>query len=252
MIRRDTARACGAALAAASFVLVARPAPAQGIERVLAGIRLNSSSKAVLAKYGNPNQVIVGEVGIRVPARPAGGQGAPGGGLPGMGGGGYPGMGGGGGGGYPGMGGGGGGYPGMGGGGGYPGMAGGFGGSGGLSVGSSVGPFGQTTSALARQQETTWIYDRKVGDNVVSYEFLIGPDGRVIQIKTSGYKGGNTRTARGLALGTTYKEVIQKYGYPEDQQQVGPILVMSYKSRSHASFQLMENKIIAIVIAVTE
>jgi hypothetical protein len=109
----------------------------------------------------------------------------------------------------------------------------------------------------------TWIYNRKINNNLVSYEFLIGPSGQVVQIRVSGYYGGNSRTRRGVALGSTYKDVVQKYGYPEEHYQVGRILVASYRGRAHAQFQfLMDrpqsnpmatgNKVVAITIATVE
>jgi hypothetical protein len=144
-------------------------------------------------------------------------------------------------------------------GGGFPG-AGGVGGAGG---GGAVGPFGATQSSLARQQEVTWIYNRKAGKNQVSYEFLIGPDGNVIQIRATGYAGGLARTRKGVTLGSTYKQVVQLYGYPEEHQRVGNVLIASYKSRAHAQFQFLNqkgqtdpfdagNKCIAITVATTE
>lgn len=371
----NTARAGrlgSAALALAGLALLSSSASAQDYERVLGGIALNARSSSVLAKYGNPNEVVIGEVGVRgAPAgqggagggggfdgapggfgggsggfgsgRPGGfGGGAPGsfsGGAPGGFSGGAPGgfggapggfggpsgysgapggMSGSGGfgragggapgsfsggapggfsGGAPGSfsggapggfssgapggfggapGGFGGGGQGFGrgsrggdddtsgslpGSGGFPGGPGGFPGSGG--GGTSIGQFGQTISTLARQQEVTWIYNRKVNNNLVSYEFLIGPAGAVSQIRVSGYYGGNSRTKRGIALGSTYKEVVQKYGFPEEHYQVGRVLVASYRGKAHVQFQFMMdrpqsnpmstgNKVVAITIATVE
>jgi hypothetical protein len=331
-------RVCGVALAVAGVVIASRPASAQDYERVLAGVRLNSSAKSVLARYGNPNEVIIGDVGVRqAPPQPGGGaaaggmmgssgmMGGPGmmsGGMMGgaatddvgMGGGGgkmmpgamgMTGMGGG-----PPMGGMSGpmggpmgssgmmGGPSMGMGGpdmgaaygrgpggmsgpmggpmGSSGMSGPMGGGmGGPSVpggedfpgapggGTGVGQFGQTVSTLARQQEVTWIYNRKIANNLVSYEFLIGPSGNVSQIRVSGYKGGNAKTKRGAVLGSTYKQVVALYGYPEEHYQVGRILVASYRKNKHVQFQFMNergqanpmsdgNKVVAITIATVE
>ena len=286
--RRSMSRVAGAvtlAVAAGAGTLAvlnntALPALAQarrgGIERVLVGIRLNTSAKNVLARYGNPNEVIVGEVGVRLPGGSGGaaagssaagaGFGPAGEGATLGGGGGYPG------GGQPS------GYPGSGGGklgvGGGSGLGegatpggsfggssspgagfGGFGGAPGAAAGGGTSTFGQTTSTLSRQQEVTWIYNRqyppKTG-NVVSYEFLISPRGQVSQIRALGYKGGSVRTVRGIGLGATYQQVIAKYGYPELHQQVGPVLVMDYRAKSHAEFQLMNNKVFAITIATIE
>ena len=243
----------------------ARPASAQEIERVLAGIRLNSKSSSVLAKFGNPNEVVIGDVGVRGfgPSGQPGGQGgspgdggAPGGdSLPGVGGAGgggknFPGARGFGGGAPPGgtlgaapPGGGGfgapqgvggpppgasgsfGGPPQGGGFGGAPGGEGDFGGGGAGSSSGAIGPFGQSVSTLARQQEVTWIYNRKINNNVVSYNFLIGPNGNVVQILVSGYSGGNSKTKKGIGLGSTYKDVVRVYGYPEEHAIIGRTLI---------------------------
>jgi hypothetical protein len=320
---RRTGRVWSAALTIGATALVAQSASAQrdGYERVLAGIRLNTSAKDVLRKFGNPNQIIIGDVGMRAPAQGGGGtQGMPGGmmggppggmmgGPPGgmMGGGmsgppggggslpGGPGKGGGmsGGssmmGGPPGgMGGGGpmmssrggggldGDAPSMGAAGGGPpggmmggGPPGGFGGQGMMGGGGpGMGPFGQTTSTAARQQEVTWIYNRKFKDvkgntNVVSYEFLVGPGGRISQIRVLGYYSKGTRTQRGVVLGSTYKDLVRLYGYPEEHIVNNGVLIASYKNKAHAQFQLIQSKpgadpslqnykIIAITIASVE
>ncbi len=311
---RRTGRVWSAALTIGATALVAQSASAQrdGYERVLAGIRLNTSAKDVLRKFGNPNQIIIGDVGMRAPAQGGGGApgGIPGGGPPGgfgssgpppgmMGqgpGGNLPGgpnkgggmsggssmMSGGGGGGGPMMssrGGGsldgGDGPPAMGGGppAGFgssgPSSGGGFGGQGMMGGGGpGMGPFGQTTSTAARQQEVTWIYNRKFKDikgntNVVSYEFLIGPGGRISQIRVLGYYSKGTRTQRGVVLGSTYKDLVRLYGYPEEHIVNNGVLIASYKNKAHAQFQLIQSKpgadpslqnykIIAITIASVE
>lgn len=305
MILRKQLVATGLAALVAGGTVVALPsqtaqAQADQYERVLASIRLNSKATSILKAYGNPNDVVVGDVGIR--EAPGGGQGgaqagagggglgAPGGGRGGLTPGGGPGAIGGGRGGLtpggapggfggapsgfggppPGFGGppsgfgggreDGGGFPGAGGGG-FPGGGGGFPGAGG---GSGTGQFGQTVSNLTPQQETTWIYNRKAGKDVVSYEFLVGQGGAVTQIRTIGYAGGNVRTKKGVQLGTTYKDVVLRYGVPEEQFRVGRSLIASYKNRNHVLFQFLNqrgqqenpysagNKVIAITIASVE
>ena len=288
-----------AASLAAAVALAPAPASAQEIERVLAGIRLNSKASTVLAKYSNPNQVVIGDVGIRGfgPNGPGGAgnqggapdgagadpRGGSGGELPGLspsGGGasrgprgtsgfgssgprsgppggfssgppgGYGGPTGGFGGGPPG------GFGGEGDGSGFP-------SAGGGATGGGIGGFGQTVSTLAQQQEVTWIYNRKVKNNLVSYNFLIGPNGNVVQILVSGYSDAATKTKRGIGLGSTYKDVVKAYGYPEEHARYGRVLVASYRSRAHVSFQFLNetpqsnpfasgNKVIGITIATVE
>ena len=296
-LRGGAAATAGTALFVLTTLGSATQAAAPSYEKSLAGIRLSSTSKSVLARFGNPNEVVIGDVGIRQgpntgqngagggpgggdqPGAPIGGGGSslpslgspggfsnpeggaePGGGK--FGGGGFPGAPGGGFGGPPG-----GAFPGAPGGG-FPGAPGDNPG-GGLGGGPSVGAFGQTQSTFARQQEVTWIYNRKFTDKkgaqqLVSYEFLIGPSGYVSQIRVTGYTGGNTKTQRGITLGSTYRDVVRIYGYPEDHAVYGTTLVASYRNSKHISFQFLNdrviknniinpgNKVIGITIATVE
>jgi hypothetical protein len=131
------------------------------------------------------------------------------------------------------------------------------------NTGGAVGSFGQVISTLAPEQEVTWVYYRKVNNNQIAYEFLIGPNGNVSQIRVSGYKGGNATTNRKIVLGSTYQDVVRAYGYPEEHYQVGNILVCSYRKNAHVQFQFLNerglanpqqggNKVIAITIATVE
>ena len=277
------------------------PAHAQkdGIERALAGIRINASAKEILRVFGNPNDIQIGDVAVRPPTQAGGGQsgtqGMPGmgggaddgGGMPGMGGRGMSGsmgssgmMGGGSGGkmgsmmggGGPSMGGmsgpgmGGpsmGGMGGMSGGMGSSGMQGkmggggpmGMGGSGGMQMGGrgnggggGIGAFGQTVSSSTFQQEVTWSYSKKALDakkqqQAIGYDFLISPEGKVSQIRITGYvpRTAKDKSAKGLTLGSTYKDLIRTYGTPKSVMKSGELLVCSYPTQ-HIEFQLMNMK----------
>jgi len=320
------------------------PAQAQkdGIERNLAGIRINSSAKSILSIFGNPNDIQIGDVAVRPPTQ-AGGQGQQGqGGM--MGGGGMDGgmMGG------PSMGGpsgmsgsmggmmggskmggpsgmsgsmGGGpsiggpsgmsgsmggmmggpsmggpsgmsgsmggmmsggpsmggpsgmsgsmggkmgGGPSMGGSSGMSGSMGGMmGGRGGMmgggdmegggmggpgSMGGGIGAFGQTVSSSTLQQEVTWSYSMKALDakkqkQAIGYDFLVSPEGKVSQIRITGYvpRTRNDKSAKGLTLGSTYKDLIRTYGSPKSVMKSGELLVCSYP-KQHIEFQLMNMK----------
>jgi len=275
----------GLAVAGVALTALAQAAPVSAAaERTLAGIRIFSRAAAVTQKYGNPSQVIVGSQSTTTIG---GGGGGLGGGFPG-GPGGYPGAGGGPGG-YPGAGGFGGGYPGAGGapgalpgfGGGYPGAGGlsEFGGGGKISPGgfggegmggSPGGPggypgaggfpgaaggypgagggFGAGQQTLTTKPNVTWVYDRPNGG---SLEFTISPDGRVIQIRATGYTG-TVRTAKGVALGQSYAGVVAKYGYPSGQYIQGPLLNADYSEKYHAAFQFYNQKVVGIIIAAVE
>ena len=277
------------------------PAQAQkdGIERNLAGIRINSSAKSILSIFGNPNDIQIGDVAVRPPTQ-AGGQGQQGqggmmgggdmgggmmggpsgmssqGGMSGsMGGGkmggpsmsGSPSMGGSMGGpsmggsmggpsmggsmGGPSMGGRSMGGPSMGGRGGMGGgdmEGGGMQGPGGMGGGGGIGAFGQTVSSSTLQQEVTWSYSKKALDakkqkQAIGYDFLISPEGKVSQIRITGYvpRTRNDKSAKGLTLGSTYKDLIRTYGAPKSVMKSGELLVCSYP-KQHIEFQLMNMK----------
>jgi hypothetical protein len=285
-------------------------ADAQSYERQLAGVRLNTSSKQLLAKFGNPNEVFVGDVAVRTqPGMGGGMMGSGGMGGPSMGGaagtdggdgpsamGGKGGMGG------PSMGGGmpsgygppagmmgrggmsgppsgmmgsGGGQGMMGRGGmGGPGMGGDEGGGmpgGGMSGGGMMGgggmgggAFGNTNSTGVSVQEVTWVYNRKFKNDLISYEFLLSPQGTVSQIRVVGYTGGYARTQKGIVLGSSMADVINRYGHPEKQSIAGQgILLLDYSKKHHMTLQLQLQKVpndpvkkiyrvIAIVVATIE
>jgi len=42
-------------------------AQSKDLERTLAGVRLNASSRTVLSKFGNPNEIYIGDIGVRIP-----------------------------------------------------------------------------------------------------------------------------------------------------------------------------------------
>lgn len=240
------------ATAAATFVSVAGTiSAASGPERSLAGIPIFAPGSLVTRKFGNPSRILVGGVSPATAGVGASAGSAGGGGYPGGGGGGYPG---GGGGGYPGGGStnagvgllpgfpgvptGGGGYP--GGGGGYPGGGGGYpGGGGGTDA---------TGAALPVKLPVTLIYDRALGGDL---EFTISPDKRVVQIRETGYSG-SYGTMRGIRLGTTYAQVIARYGSPENTYITGPIINIDYKDTLHCGFQFLDQKLVGIIVATPD
>ncbi len=223
------------ALMAVLGVLALLPAgPASAAERSLAGIKIFSTPRPVLAKYGSPSQVIVGRPSLTPTNGAAAGvqsgqSGAPSmapGALPGFGaappelGGGGPGLGG-----------------------GLPGAPGSNGGPGGLTQNGAGGAQADPSAG-----ESTWIYDRPGGSDL---EFTFSSDGRVVQIRATGYQG-SVRTAKGVGLGAKYGAVMGKYGYPETQEQTGGVLTARYTERAHAAFQFYNQRVVAIIVAAVE
>jgi len=211
----------GLGLMAATLVL-ALSVPASAAERSLAGIKIFSTTRAIIAKYGSPRQVVVGRPSMTPTA----------GSMPGMGGG-QPGA------------------PST-----TPGALPGFGAAppdAGIgaqpnpsSPGAALGTPGTTTDAS--NGEVTWIYDRPNGGDL---EFTMSSDGRVVQIRATGYKG-SVKTSKGIGLGSAYGTVISKYGYPESQDQSGSVLTARYTERSHAAFQFFNQRVVALIVAAVE
>ena len=104
-------------------------------------------------------------------------------------------------------------------------------------------------SATADPNEVVYEYATKAGTTL---DFTISGDGRVIQISAAGQKNGNVRTLRGVTLGTSYIDVINKYGYPEGQDVTNSVLTMRYVDRAHVAFQLFNQKVVSVTVAAVE
>ncbi|MER3474967.1 MAG: hypothetical protein C4335_13295 [Armatimonadota bacterium] len=210
--------------------------PAHAIERQFLGIRMLSKVQTVLARFGNPTQVTVGQVAYNLPGAQAGMAGGPMMGAPTTGTPGLPGL------------------PGGIGAPARPGMPGmpGYGAMGGAPAGLGLPSVGLRTTpgGMLYEQETTLIYERPGG---VIYEFLINKDGYVVQAKAIGYedKSGLARTSRGIKLGDTYQKVVAVYGWPKEHQNMGATLYVRYPNH-HVGFQFYDNKVVSIIVAAME
>jgi hypothetical protein len=208
---------------------------ALAVEMSLAGIKLSRPAVDVLKKYGNPTRVTVGTLSI--PS--AGSESAPGG-MPVPGATSYPvptGTS------YPGF-----GIepgaapvlPGL------PGMP-----MPGMTIPGMPGqgmPGTQTVQPAITEQQVTWTYDLPNG---ITVEFIISETGSVVQITVGGDQPfASSRTSKGTKLGSNYKEVIFKYGYPEGQSYAGRFLRVSYADRHRVVFTLLGKKVVGITIAL--
>lgn len=100
-------------------------------------------------------------------------------------------------------------------------------------------------------QEVTWKY--KFPKNK-TLEFIINPDGRIMQIAAFGTDWPTLKTSKGIALGvSTYKDLLGKYGFPEGQDVSGNNLVMRYVNKHRVIFTLlgMPGKMPYTVVGVT-
>ncbi len=107
---------------------------------------------------------------------------------------------------------------------------------------------GGTPGEQRVEMETTYIYKGKGGS---TYAFVVNKDGRVVQISAHGYKPDpNVRTARGITLGDPYSKVVRAYGYPQEHQYYGDVILARY-NKLGVAFQIdtKTNRVMAIAVA---
>jgi len=113
-------------------------------------------------------------------------------------------------------------------------------------------PFGgptmspQTPAGKGAGREITWIYNFAKNKTL---EFLLDPEGRVLQIAAYGVEWKGLKTAKGITLGDTYKQVILAYGFPETHEQMGIEMVTKYANSDRVAFSLVGNQVVGITIA---
>lgn len=98
--------------------------------------------------------------------------------------------------------------------------------------------------------EIRWIY--KFPKNK-TLEFIINPDGRVMQIAAFGADWSSIRTSKGIILGTsTYKDLLTKYGFPESHERAGIELIAKYTGKHRAIFTLVGQTVVGITIGLMD
>lgn len=89
----------------------------------------------------------------------------------------------------------------------------------------------------------------------ITYEFVLSPNGRVLSIQVTSYKG-DIHTANGVGLGSTYAQVVQKYGYPEDHSLantgLADVLTTSYMTKYHVAFRFVRGHVASIIVSAAE
>ncbi len=106
----------------------------------------------------------------------------------------------------------------------------------------------QTGQPILTEEQVTWTYDLTNGTTL---EFIISENGKVIQITVGGeqaYTG--SKTSKGIKLGSYYKDVIFKYGYPERQEKVGRFIRASYADKDRVVFTFLGKKLVGVTIAL--
>jgi hypothetical protein len=129
-----------------------------------------------------------------------------------------------------------------GGGGGGAGGGGGMAGSGG---GGGAGGNGE------RVVYTRWVYNR----NASKYGFIVDKFDHVVQCEAIGIVAGKAKTRRGITFGSSFAQIIKKYGAPDGYEIGGDNIVVRYLSKAKCAFRLSrlaENKpdvVTGIVVA---
>lgn len=201
-----------AVLAIALFYVSACAASAAELQ--LAGIKLGRSALTIIQKFGNPSEIQVG-ARSQVEGQP-GAQAQPV--MPGMGMPGAEGMG----------------MPGMDMGMGMPGM---------------TGPMAGLQPQKRGPPEVIWIYRFPKNQTL---EFIISPDGRVMQIAAYGVQWPGLSTALGIRLGDTYRDVVLKYGFPEAHDKNGIELIAKYSDKHRAVFTFVGKTVVGITIGLMD
>lgn len=212
-------------LALIAFCGMARVASAAEVQ--LAGVKLGCSANQILQKLGNPNEINVGTTQQQTASRAS--SSAAGGGM-----GGGMGMGR------------------MGGGMGMGRMGGGMGagrlGGGGMGAGSGAGTGATASSATsstnqsavnAQQTITTWVYYFPKGKKDRQLRLTINQQGTVVEIEARAAEWKGLRTSRGISVGSTYRDIIAKYGFPDSQEQQGTSLLLKYRQKHQLVFTLV-------------
>ena len=110
------------------------------------------------------------------------------------------------------------------------------------------GMYGQTSAEPAGPPEITWVY--KFPKNR-TLEVLLNPEGIVVQVAVFGTAWPGIGTARGIRLGSLYKDVVVKYGFPESHEQQGIQLMAKYPDKQHVVFTMVGRTVVGITIALT-
>jgi hypothetical protein len=112
-----------------------------------------------------------------------------------------------------------------------------------------------------------WTYQMPNG---VTYDFLINEDGLVAQITVTG-RSSSARTAKGIGLGSSYSEVLSKYGFPEQQlltpvaaagiqqnrmsysamvRSGGQVNQIIYPDDHHVAFTFLNSRVVRVTVAL--
>ncbi len=106
-----------------------------------------------------------------------------------------------------------------------------------------------STTPTPESNQTVYVFP---APGLSQYGIVSSGGGRVIGIWVVGQKG-SPATSRGIRLGSTYAEVVEKYGYPESHEiSVGGMLVTHYEEKSHVKFVFDRQRVVGIYVAAAD
>ncbi|HLJ55514.1 MAG TPA: hypothetical protein VKT77_10790, partial [Chthonomonadaceae bacterium] len=119
-------------------------------------------------------------------------------------------------------------------------------------AGNSGGGGGASEAPAAPEYEATWWYHDK--KNGIHKSFLFNKDGRVIQVQEYGFDPAHKsgKTHRGIGLGSSFNQVLHTYGWSMDGLNDGRNMIMRFGGEDKVAFQLVDNRVLGITIAVVK
>jgi hypothetical protein len=104
------------------------------------------------------------------------------------------------------------------------------------AAGAAGGPGGGVGNAGAgsRVLFTRWIYR----ENQSRYGFVFDKFNRVVQIEAIGTSDSRVNTNRGIRFGSTFADIIRRYGAPDGYEINGDSLVVRYLVKQKVAFRL--------------
>ncbi len=95
-----------------------------------------------------------------------------------------------------------------------------------------------------------WVYRLKGG--ITLRVTLSQTDGRVVEVTVSGNKWEKARTSKGITLGSSYTDVLQAYGWPEETSTSEGIMFCRYDESYRVVFGIRssDKKVVSITISM--
>ena len=118
-----------------------------------------------------------------------------------------------------------------------------------MSAGPGAPMSGMPTMTKKRAPELIWIYRFPKNRTL---EFIISPDGRVMQIAAYAAEWPNVRTSKGITFGSTYKDLLTKYGFPESHERSNIQLMARYPDKQRAVFVMVGQTVVGITIGLMD